>query len=364
MRRSTDLPSKSLTRKLGVSKEIDISEQQVKNSRKPPIILLGSVKGGSSKTYNTLALAVEIAKRVDSGDMADVCVIDLDLSATNMKTILEQLVEYTDMLPLDDNKINIHQYIIQSATRKIPLNGLITPVEYPSNGRVSNGKHRVIDFILGVSDSQIRNLFSETRTERYENRVREHEARIILQNLLDQVLAKNYKAILIDMQPGMEGLCHAAIQYLTKSKNVLAKKYDIHLCLCSTNDATQLASNLEWAQAHRDLCIGISSKHLLIKDNLNMMTGKLLIEGTAESYWDEIIRTVASLFKQHDKNGRLEGNFDSITVLAHNSEYLNIVCGPLLSKWPDHNNPKEFEKVFAPYARKLGIGDFASGILP
>lgn len=350
-----------------------------KRAEKPkcPVLLMGSVKGGSSKTYNTLSLATALTNYYYSeglnGDNggAPVCVIDLDLSATNMAMILNQLDEYlikvsegSDRMSFDQTKIDIHRYIIRSAAENILLQNVMATIEYePRAYRDKSGVSRRIDVIYGTQDSRIRRLFSDNRVEAYENIVHEQEARILLMGLLDMVIDKNYQAIIIDMQPGMEGLCHAAMEYFAKSgspepigngpKNSKLKKlyerYEAHLCMCCTNDMTQLNSNLEWVQRNWDLCRRLSHRHLLIKDNAQFFEEWFSVPKGSSNQWERasnaynkwlsIKNMIESKLETYDaSNKELKNIFDSMMIATHNEAYMYVLCGepvgiPNLKQW-------------------------------
>lgn len=338
-----------------------------KMAEKPkcPVLLMGSVKGGSSKTYNTLSLATALTNYYYSeglnGDNegAPVCVIDLDLSATNMAMILNQLNEYLSRVQTESNrmyfeqtKIDIHRYIIRSAAHNISLQNVTAKIEYEPKIDYDSSENRKIDVIYGTQDSRIRRLFSDNRAEAYENIVHEQEARILLMGLLDKVIARDYQAIIIDMQPGMEGLCHAVMEYFAKPgspepigngpKNSKLKKlyerYEAHLCMCCTNDMTQLNSNLEWVQRHWDLCRRLNYRHLLIKDNAQLF--EKWIEEVKEDEpqgekalraydkWMIIKDMIERKLEAYDaSNKELKNVFDSVMIATHNEAYMHILSG-------------------------------------
>ena len=104
--------------------------------RKRPVLLLSSVKGGSGKTYSALSMALGITRilnqevKSEEKNTSKVCVIDLDLSATNMCALLETASEdLTSGYIQFEQKKSIHEYILHAVNRSIDLSQYISKLE-------------------------------------------------------------------------------------------------------------------------------------------------------------------------------------------------------------------------------------------
>ena len=107
------------------------------NHRKRPVLLLSSVKGGSGKTYSALSMALGITRilnqkiKSEENNTSKVCVIDLDLSATNMCALLETANDdlASEYIQFEQKK-SIHEYILHAVNRSIDLSQYISKLTY------------------------------------------------------------------------------------------------------------------------------------------------------------------------------------------------------------------------------------------
>lgn len=306
------------------------------NHRKRPVLLLSSVKGGSGKTYSALSMALGITRilnqkiKSEENNTSKVCVIDLDLSATNMCALLETANDdlASGYIQFEQKK-SIHEYILHAVNRSIDLSQYISKLTYTPLSEEPEQKYAV-DLIVGSQNPQFSQLFSPTRISNYENGVLESEARILLFRMFDAVVRRGYQAIIIDMQPGMEGLCHAAIEYWTSCRgNIYNKKgffdkdiikqfeqYELHLCLNSTGDRTQIISNMLWMMDQIEILHAINNIHMIIKDNFNAYEFASPNEIEAS-----LVSLINVLTKSKYSYGESKELISSVLVMRNNEKY-------------------------------------------
>ena len=365
-----------------------VSEKKTKSEDgyKKPVVMMCSVKGGSGKTYNTLSLAFTLTRILNENyamkERADgtgnpevvparknnppikkkygarVCVIDLDITATNMLQLVHDAVKSTGngthAQLLYQNIMSVHEYIVRSARHNIPLEDVIQKLEYPDDK--TSGLFQ-IDFLFGSSEARWRGIFASNQESSYKNVISSAEARKTLHMMLDEVIKRQYDAILIDMQPGMDGLCQAAIDYFTSASDglnvksglyesslaTLFKAYVPHLCFACTTDRTQLNSNMEWLNHNPDIAAIIENKHVIIKDNHSIFAesieeGRLnlhdLIEGST-------LHTTTSISVTR---GVLVPLIKSWAFLHNNLNYVTVLCANPFTQAIDQN--MSIEEIF------------------
>lgn len=357
---SPEVPVDSTSVQENSSVSTDQSSTHKIEKNKKSVIMLASVKGGSSKTYDSLLLAFTLTNMLNDqaeevpqseqdqqrtighqlipGHKPKVCVIDLDLSATNMNHLLslaESLLgeNLVHLQPINGYQHSIHEYLVSSAGSQMKLEDCITRLTYQETDKYQKARNAQIDFILGSGDAQWWRIFSQSRISNYENAVSEVEARRLLHRLLDGVIRRDYDAIIIDLQPGMEGLCHAAMEYFASisgneyhskgfnesSIRELFLQYTTHLCMASTTDWTQFYSNLKWLRSQRVLCKRITKKHIIIKDNRSDVTHYFeTVPGAWQQFRDRV---------EHRIDGEnLEDYVNSMVLIRNNQCYVDFYC--------------------------------------
>ena len=342
------------------------SDKQIQQSKEKVVFLMASVKGGSGKTYDSLALAFSLnellwvnsnmQEKETLSSKAKVCVIDLDLSATNMLDLLSYIKNYSygKVIKVPDSQKTIHRYLIQSVYKRKSFDYVIEPFIYYNTS--INLDQKRIDFVIGSNESRIRRIFSSGRNGMYENHILPEDAKVLLNGFLNHIILQGYQYIIIDLQPGMEGLSQSAIEYFAHAENnhnrensnkqvsKLLEKYDTHLCLCCTQDLTQVKSNIEWAYCERDLSDKMTKKHIIIKDNAEVLKDMI----GNEDGQNHIKKTIEKYISQYAPPSDRKSIFDDVVILMNNCKYVNLICKKPYEEVNMNSSPDEDQPTFNP----------------
>lgn len=374
-------------------------ENRIKEGERP-VFIMSSVKGGSGKTYSSISIALTMARlcetrerikrdeaeasnntdqdsesEEDSADenpvvhderqKARVCLIDLDLTGTNMNSLLSTAGKWLakcnggdeDKMSIGMSHYDLHSYMNVWPANTLGLEEVVSSVTYAAIE--PDTEKTTIDVIFGAEDSNLRRLFQRTADNHYQERIRLNDVQVLLYRLLDQVMEMQYDTVVIDMQPGMDGIAESVFNYFENRQG--NDKKQIHgaelnsvmenvkpvLVLCSTTEMTQLKANVEWWAKNQQMHSGIDKAHLILKDSLVNRTAhepkpkKGIKTINAENVYTKTVKTLINdalkdllPIKLRSSNRERETNdyFGSLCVLDNNKVYVQAFLEDELEK--------------------------------